>query len=69
MTQIQIALSAGAFVWACIAAWWAGQWVGERVSRLRVYIEPRDVWIGVYVAPHAIYVCPLPMLVFRWART
>ncbi|MGE5830694.1 MAG: hypothetical protein ACM30G_20350 [Micromonosporaceae bacterium] len=38
------------------------------VGRLQVYLEPRDVWIGVYVAPDAIYVCPLPMLVFRWTR-
>jgi hypothetical protein len=36
--------------------------------RLAVYIEPRDIWIGVYVAPDRIYVCPLPMLVFRWSR-
>jgi hypothetical protein len=36
--------------------------------RLRVYIERRDAWVGVYVARHAVYVCPLPFLVFRWAR-
>lgn len=39
-----------------------------RLGRLAVYIEPRDVWIGVYVAPVAIYVCPLPLLVLRWTR-
>ena len=38
------------------------------VSRLRVYFEPRDAWIGVYVAPKAVYVCPLPFLVIRWQR-
>ena len=37
-------------------------------GRLRAYVEPRDAWIGVYVAPHAIYVCPLPFLVIRWYR-
>ena len=37
-------------------------------SRLKVYIEPRDIWVGAYVAPHAIYVCPLPFLVIRWER-
>src|SRR6516164_6299673 len=41
----------------------------DRVSsRLKVYIEPRDIWVGAYVAPHAIYVCPLPFLVIRWER-
>lgn len=38
------------------------------VGRLSVYVEPGDVWVGVYVAPGAVYVCPLPMLVVRWAR-
>lgn len=37
-------------------------------GRLSVYLEPRDVWVGVYVARHAVYVCPLPMLVIRWMR-
>jgi hypothetical protein len=36
--------------------------------RLQVYLDPRDVWVGVYVAPVAVYVCPLPCLVLRWAR-
>lgn len=36
--------------------------------RLSVYIEPRDWWVGVYVAPGAVFVCPLPTLVFRWQR-
>lgn len=36
--------------------------------RISVYLEPRDLWLGVYVAPSAVYVCPLPMLVFRWQR-
>lgn len=38
------------------------------LGRLSVYIEPRDLWIGLYVAPKAVYVCPLPLLVFRWDR-
>lgn len=38
------------------------------MRRLRVYLEPRGIWVGVYVAPKAVYVCPLPLLVFRWAR-
>ncbi len=39
-----------------------------RFGALQVYVEPRDVWVGVYVATDAVYVCPLPLLVFRWAR-
>jgi hypothetical protein len=38
------------------------------LGRLSVYVEPRDLWVGVFIAPLAVYVCPLPMLVFRWAR-
>jgi hypothetical protein len=38
------------------------------MTRLRIYIEPRDLWVGAYVAPHAVYVCPLPTLVIRWSR-
>lgn len=38
------------------------------MGRLRVYLEPRDIWVGIYVAPRAVYVCPLPLLVFRWQR-
>jgi hypothetical protein len=33
-----------------------------------VYIEPRDVWVGVYVGPEDIFVCPLPCLVIRIGR-
>lgn len=39
-----------------------------RLGRLSVYLEPRDLWVGAYVAPDAVYVCPLPVLVFRWLR-
>jgi hypothetical protein len=38
------------------------------MSRLRIYLEPRDLWIGVYIADDHIYVCPLPCLVIRWRR-
>ena len=38
------------------------------MRRLRVYWEPRDLWVGVYIAVKAVYVCPLPCLVFRWQR-
>lgn len=37
-------------------------------GRLQVYLEPRDLWIGVYVARDALYLCLLPVLVFRWTR-
>ncbi|GAA0853280.1 hypothetical protein ACFQVD_26810 [Streptosporangium amethystogenes subsp. fukuiense] len=39
-----------------------------RIGRLSIYVEPRDIWVGVYVAPAAIYVCPLPLLVVKWDR-
>ncbi len=37
-------------------------------SRLRVYLEPRDAWVGVYNAPGAVYVCLLPFVVIRWMK-
>jgi hypothetical protein len=39
-----------------------------RKPRLKVYLEPRDAWIGAYVAKDAIYVCLLPFLVIRYWR-
>jgi hypothetical protein len=38
------------------------------VKRVRIYLEPRDAWVGVYVAVDAVYVCPLPFLVIRIRR-
>ena len=38
------------------------------LGRLAVYLEPRDAWIGAYIADGAVYVCPLPFLVIRWNR-
>lgn len=37
--------------------------------RMRIYFEPRDLWVGAYIARDAVYVCPLPTLVIRWARS
>lgn len=37
-------------------------------GRVTVYIEPRDIWVGVYVSEDSVYVCPLPLLVIRWRR-
>jgi hypothetical protein len=37
-------------------------------GRVQLYIEPRDAWIGVYVAVDAVYVCPLPFIVIRYRR-
>jgi len=39
-----------------------------RWRRLSVYIEPRDWWVGLCVAPEALYFCPLPCVVFKVAR-
>lgn len=38
------------------------------VGRVQVYFEPRDVWVGVYVAVDAVYVLLVPCLVVRWRR-
>jgi len=35
----------------------------------QIYLEPRDAWIGVYVAKTAVYVCPLPFLVLKIVRS
>jgi hypothetical protein len=40
-----------------------------RLGRLAVYVEPIDLWVGVYLADDAIYVCPVPTVVLRWSRT
>jgi hypothetical protein len=45
-----------------------GQATRLTIGRIQLYVEPRDLWIGVYVAPAAVYVCALPMLVIRWSR-
>lgn len=37
-------------------------------GRLQVYVEPRDMWVGAYLAENYLYVCPLPLLVVRWER-
>lgn len=36
--------------------------------RVEVYVEWRDAWVGAFVAPDAVYVCPVPFLVIRVAR-
>jgi hypothetical protein len=35
---------------------------------MKIYFEPRDAWIGAYVAEKFIYICPLPFLVIRISR-
>lgn len=51
---------------AACQPWWMGRMRWRRVS---VYVEPRDLWIGVYIARQAVYVCPLPTLVLKWTRS
>lgn len=38
------------------------------VGPVRIYLDSRDWWVGYYRAEDYHYVCPLPCLVFRWAR-
>lgn len=40
----------------------------DKRGRVEVYLEPRDIWIGVYVAADAVYICPLPLVVIRISR-
>jgi hypothetical protein len=38
-------------------------------GRVEIYWEPRDFWIGAYVAESGtLYLCPLPMLAIRFSR-
>lgn len=46
----------------------AREGIWDKRGRVEVYLEPRDVWVGVYVAPDAVYVCPLPFVVIRISR-
>lgn len=34
----------------------------------QLYLEPRDWWVGAYIAPDAVYVCPLPCVVLKFWR-
>lgn len=38
------------------------------LGRVQIYLEPRDAWVGMYVARDAVYVLFVPFLVLRWAR-
>ena len=46
----------------------AREWVADKRGRVEVYADARRLWLGVDVAPDAVYVCPLPLLVFRVSR-
>jgi hypothetical protein len=39
-----------------------------RLGRISAYVEWRDIWMGVYIAPSAVYVCALPTLVIKVDR-
>ena len=41
---------------------------GCQSRRVYVYFEPHDLWVGVYVADDAVYVCLLPTVVIRLRR-
>jgi hypothetical protein len=42
--------------------------IADKRGRLEIYPEWRDFWIGMYVNEDAIYICPIPMVVFRFSR-
>lgn len=53
----------------CIGIGEAVEYVQSVRGRVEIYLEPRDIWIGVYVAQKGpVYICPLPCLVFRFSR-
>lgn len=36
-------------------------------SRVAIYFEPRDIWVGVFISSKGIaYVCLVPCLVIAW---
>lgn len=39
------------------------------VHRLELFLIWYDIWVGAYIAPDAVYVCPFPMVVFKWYRS
>jgi hypothetical protein len=45
---------------------WEG--IHDKRGRAEVYLEPRDAWVGAYVAPDAVFLCPVPFLVIRVSR-
>lgn len=34
-------------------------------DRVKIYFDFRDWWVGAYVGPNHVYICPLPTLVIR----
>ncbi len=46
----------------------ATEGVADRRGRVEVYPEKRDAWVGAYIAEDAVYVCPVPFVVFRISR-
>jgi hypothetical protein len=46
----------------------AREGIADKRGRVEIYPEPRDIWVGIYVAEDAIYVCPIPFLVIRVSR-
>lgn len=39
-----------------------------KAGRLSLVFEPRDIWLGLYIGPDAIYLTLIPCLPLRWAR-
>lgn len=39
-----------------------------RHGRLSLVLEPRDLWIGAYIAHGAVYVILVPCLPLKWER-
>ena len=38
------------------------------MNRIKIYFDPADWWIGLYIGPNHLYLCLLPTLVVRVLR-
>jgi hypothetical protein len=39
-----------------------------KLGRLSLVFEPRDIWVGLYAGPDAVYLTLIPCLPLRWER-
>lgn len=38
------------------------------MRRLRIQFRWYDLWVGVFIGPTDIFVCPIPCVALRWRR-
>jgi hypothetical protein len=42
--------------------------INDSRGRMEMYLEWRDIWVGAFISPDAVYICPLPLCVIRISR-